>query len=117
MIQPWFLPCAGENASKDPVFENASGLPRACEKGSLSAGSASVGISAASAIAGESKKIIELLEECETDYPENVVASDRLRLLSLSFLRSWVPLLLWQRLLALRQLIRPGSCMVLLLCF
>ena len=57
------------------MFENVSGFPRACEKGSLSAGSASVGISAASAIAGESKKTIELLEVCETDYSEKVVAS------------------------------------------
>ena len=39
VIQPWFLPRAGENASKGPVFENVSGFPRACEnvlEGSLS---------------------------------------------------------------------------------
>ena len=45
------------------------------DAGYVAPGSASVGISAASAIAGESKEIIELLQVCETDFPEKVGTS------------------------------------------
>ena len=57
MIQPWCLPCAGENASKDPVFENVSSLPRACGKISLS-----------SATAGKCKDINGSLEVIESEF-------------------------------------------------
>ena len=77
----------------------------------------------AHAIAGESVDIIELLEVCETDFSKKVgatvaaaTAGERKEITGPSFLRRRVPLL-WQRPQALRQLIRPGYCMLFLLCF